>query len=140
MPECDLWKAAMLEELSAHQKAGTWSVEDVPSDVNIVGCRWVFKIKHDTGGNPICYKACLIAQGFSQIPGIDYLDTYAPVAKFATNRTLLAYAAHEDWEIDQIDIKAAYLNGDFEDGEVIWMSPPLGFASMYKGVCAVRLR
>lgn len=84
LPEREVWKAAMLEELSAHDKAGTWSVEDVPSEANVVGCRWVFKIKRDAQGNPVRYKARLVAQGFSQVLGVDYADTYAPTARLAT--------------------------------------------------------
>ena len=75
LPEKELWKNSMKEELDAHDKAGTWTIEDVPADANPVGCRWVFKIKRDANGNAIRYKSRLVAQGFSQIPGIDYFET-----------------------------------------------------------------
>lgn len=140
LPEKELWKNSMKEELDAHDKAGTWTIEDVPADANPVGCRWVFKIKRDANGNVIHYKSRLVAQGFSQIPGIDYFDTYAPTAKLATTRTLLAFAAFNDWELHQIDVKSAYLNGEFSEGEVVWMKPPPGFSNAYKGVRALRIR
>lgn len=138
-PERDLWMAAMKEELDSLTGAGTWAMEDVPSDANVVGCRWVFKIKRDAAGKPVRYKARLVAQGFSQVPGVDYFDTYAPVGKLTSIRVLLAYAAYHDWELEQIDVKSAYLNGDFEAGEVIWMRPPPGFGNLFKGVRALKL-
>jgi hypothetical protein len=71
-----------------------------------------------------------VAQGFSRIPGIDFNDTYAPVAKMASIHTILALAAYHDYEIHQVDVKNAYLNGEFEDGEVVYMKLPLGIELM----------
>jgi hypothetical protein len=72
------------------------------------------------------YCARLVAQGFSQIPGVDFLETYAPVAKMASMRVLFAMAARHNFEIHQVDVKGAYLNGEFEEGEVIYMRLPPG--------------
>jgi hypothetical protein len=83
-------------------------------------------LKKDLSGNITCYKACLVAQGFSQVPGIDFFDTYAPVAKMATIRTVLAFAARCDYKIHQVNIKNAFLNGKFEEKEVIYMKLPPG--------------
>jgi hypothetical protein len=90
----------------------------------VVGCRWVYALKRDAAGNIIRYKACLVAQGFSQVPGVDFFDTYAPVAKLALIRTALAYGAQRDYEIHQVDVKNAYLNTSFVDNEVIYMRQP----------------
>jgi len=75
-------------------------------------------------GNVIHYKVHLVAQGFSQVPGIDYFDTFMPVAKLAAIHSVLAMAAADDMEMHQIDIKGAYLNGELTNREVIYMSQP----------------
>ena len=93
----------------------------LPKGANIVGCRWVYTLKKDAMGNIVRYKARLVAQGFSQTPGVDFFDTYAPVAKMASVRTTLAKAAQCDDEIHQIDIKNAFLNAEFEEREVVYM-------------------
>jgi hypothetical protein len=67
-PDWLLWEKAIEEELEVLQKAGTWEVVDAPPDTNIVGSKWVFQVKKDAAGNVICYKARLMAQGFSQVP------------------------------------------------------------------------
>jgi Reverse transcriptase (RNA-dependent DNA polymerase) len=111
------------------KNAGTWELVDPPSGANIVGSKWVFRAKKDAAGNIARYKARLVAQGFSQVPGVDYFDTYAPVAKLASTRTVLALAARLDMEIHQIDIKGAYLNGELTPNEIIYMRQPPGYAS-----------
>ena len=75
------------------QKAGTWELVDPPQGANIVGSKWVFCTKKDAAGNVVCYKAHLVAQGFSQVPSVDYFDTYAPVAKLASIHTVLVLTA-----------------------------------------------
>ena len=114
----------MDEELSALEAHSTWKLADLPAGANLVGCRWTFIGKKDAASNIVRYKVCLIAQGFSQVPGVDFFDTYTPVTKMASIRATLAYAAHHDLEIHQVDIKNAYLNADFNDGEVIYMKQP----------------
>jgi hypothetical protein len=81
-------------------------------------------MKKDAAGNIICYKACLVAQGFLQVPGVDYFDMFAPIAKLASIRAALAMAGAEDMELHQIDIKGAYLNGELTTHEVIFMQKP----------------
>ncbi len=125
-PDWPRWKEAIDEELRALQEYETWEVDDLPPDGNLIGSRWVFALKKDAAGNIVCYKARLVAQGFSQIPGVDYFDTYAPVAKMASIRTFLALAAQFNYEIHQVDIKNAYLNGKFLDNKVIYMKQPPG--------------
>jgi transposase InsO family protein len=123
-----LWEKAIHEELETLRVAGTWVPEKAPHNANIVGCKWVFKAKKDAAGNVVRYKARLVAQGYSQVPGVDYFDTYAPVAKLPSVRTVLALANRQDMELHQVDIKGAYLNGDLTDDEVIYMRPPPGYA------------
>ena len=118
------WKEAMEEEKVALEAHGTWKVVTLPKGANVVGCHWTYAIKRDADGNIIRYKARLVAQGFSQTPGVDFFDTYAPVAKMAAVRTTLAKAARRDDEIHQIDIKNAFLNGEFEEREVVYMRLP----------------
>ena len=91
-PDWLLWEKAIQEELEMLCTAGTWHLEEPPHRANIIGSKWVFKAKKDATGNVIHYKAHLVAQGFSQIDGVDYDDTYAPVAKLASSHTIIAMA------------------------------------------------
>lgn len=136
----ELWKKAMEEELTMLGDTGTWGLVDPPSGVNIVGSKWVFKAKKDAAGNVVRYKARLVAQGFSQVPGVDYFDTFAPVAKLASIRAVLAIAAARNMEIHQIDIKGAFLNGKLTDDERIYMRQPPGFidSSFPRRVCHLK--
>ena len=115
------WKEVMDEEMGALEAHKTWEVVDAPKGMNIVGSHWTFVLKRDALGSIVRYKAQLVVQGFSQVQGIDFFDTYAPVAKMATIRTVLALAAHHDHKIHQVDIKNVFLNGAFEDNEMIYM-------------------
>lgn len=82
-PDWPLWEKAINEELEKLHQAGTWELTEPPADANIVSSKWVFCAKEDAAGNVIQYKACLVAQGFSQVLGINYFDTFMPVAKLA---------------------------------------------------------
>ena len=112
---------------------GTWKLEDLPKGRETVGCKWVFDIKHDHEGKISRYKARLVAQGYSQIPGMDYFETFAPVVRHDSLRAMLAIAAIQDLEIRQLDIKGAYLNGDLQ--EEIYMRQPEGFDDRSGRVC-----
>ena len=103
------------------QKMGTWKLIKPPPSVNIVGSKWTYKAKKDASGAIVYKKARLVAQGFSQVPGVDYFNTFAPVAHLASIRTVLALAAHLDMEAHQIDIKGAYLYGTLNPNKVIYM-------------------
>lgn len=139
-PDWPQWEQGIHEELATLEAAGTWELADLPPGANLVGSKWVFRAKKDAAGHVIRHKARLITQGFSQVPGVDYFDTYAPVANFSSIRTVLALSAHLDLELDQIDIKGAYLNGTLTDDEVIYMRQPPGFESSEhpKKVCRLR--
>lgn len=125
-PEWLHWQEVILEEVCTLEAHGTWRLEQPPPGANIVSCCWVFHAKKDAAGNIYRYRACLVAQGFSQVPGVDFFDTYAPVAKMASIQTLLAFAARHNFEVHQVDVKSAYLHGDFEENKVIYMSLPPG--------------
>jgi len=89
--------------------------------------KWVFEGKKDAVGNVVCYKAHLVAQGFSQVPGVNYFDTFVPVAKLASIHAVLAIAAAHNMEIHQINIKGAFLNRKLTDNKYIYMRQPSGF-------------
>jgi len=127
-PDWPLWEKAIEEELGVLKAAGTWELADAPEGANIVSSKWVFHVKKDAVGNVIHYKACLVAQGFSQVPSIDYFDMFAPVAHLASIRAVLTIAAVEDFEIHQIDIKGAYLNGVLTSDKVLFMRQPPSYA------------
>ena len=126
-PDWPAWEKAIREELDVLQAAETWETVSEPAGANIIDSKWVFRAKKDAAGVVVRYKARLVAQGFSQVPGVDYFDTFAPVACLASIRTVLAIAAAEDLEIHQIDIKGAYLNGELTNDEKIYMKQPLGY-------------
>ena len=89
----------------------------------------MFCAKKDAAGHVVCHKACLVAQGYSQVEGIDYFDTFAPVATLVSIRTVLAMAAQSNLELHQINIKGSYLNRMLTNDEVIYMWQPPGFES-----------
>jgi len=120
------WKLAAEEELDAHSRNGTWELCDLPQGRKAIGCRWVFKVKHKADGSIESYKARLVAKGFSQRPGFDFNETFAPTAKFAAIRTILAIAALEDLHLHSIDISHAFINGDLD--EEVYMQQPEGFS------------
>jgi len=106
------WKEAMLEEMRALEKNRTWELVDLSQGKQPVGCKWVFTIKHTHEGKVERYKARLVAKGFTQTYGIDYDETFAPVAKMNSVRTLISCAVNLDWNIYQMDVKNTFLHGD----------------------------
>jgi hypothetical protein len=120
------WDEAVNKELTALKDAGTWSIVEKPEGVNVIGCKWVFRIKWNADGEIDKYKARLVAKGYSQVYGVDYYDTYAPVACLASLRTITAIATRNDWDIDVFDFHSAFLNGKLDPSEVIYMQIPPG--------------
>ena len=108
--------------------------------MNIIGSKWVFKAKKDAIGFIACLKAHLVAQGFSQIGGVNYDDTYAPVARLASSRAIIAMANHLDLLLHQVDIKGAYLNGELNDNEVLYMHHPPSYKPHDAGTCVLCLK
>jgi hypothetical protein len=107
-----LWQQAMADELDALHKTHTWDMTTLPSGKSAVGCKWVYKIKTRTDGSVERYKARLVARVFTQEYGIDYEETFAPVARLTSVRSLLAVAAVRHWPLFQMDVKNAFLNSD----------------------------
>ncbi|TFY76085.1 hypothetical protein EWM64_g7924 [Hericium alpestre] len=132
-----MWESAIEDELRRLDMMGTWRLTDKPPGANVIGSKWVFKIKCNATGAISKYKACLVVQGFSQILGINYTDTFVPIAKLSSICILALLAARFNWELHQMDVKNAYLNGDLE--EEIYMKQPPGFAAAgaEKKVCAL---
>jgi transposase InsO family protein len=136
-PEWPEWQAAMDEEYRQHLEMGTWELVEPVAGRRPIGCRWVFAKKFDESGKLTKYKARLVAQGFSQIPGIDYTDNYAPVARLDAVRTCIALSAIKKWTMRQLDIKGAYLNGVLE--EELYMHQPDGFNDGSGRICKLKL-
>jgi len=110
-----LWKQAIKEEVAAHKKLGTWSkTKGRNKQHKAVKTRFVFDIKHDAEGKKTRYKARLVAQGFNQVPGRDFDETWAPVPNAATSRALFAVAAAKGWEVHHVDVKTAFLNATMD--------------------------
>ena len=116
----------MKEEIEKLIRRGTWKIVPKPEGVNIVGSKWVFRLKKDANGNVTQHRARLVAQGFTQVHGIDFDDTFALITQMVSIRTVLALSARYDWEIHQVDVKSAYLYGELNENEVIYMKPPPG--------------
>jgi hypothetical protein len=138
-PEWPQWERAIQEELATLKTAGTWRLEEPPPGANIIGSKWVFKAKKDAAGNIARYKARLVAQGFSQIGGVDYDDTFALVAKLASSCTIIAMANRLNMELHQVDIKGAYLNGVLTSNEVLYMQHPPSYKPPDAGGHVLRL-
>jgi hypothetical protein len=126
-PDRPMWEAGIKEEWATLKAAGTWELVDKLDGVNVVGSKWVFRARKDAAGKIVRYKARLVAQRFSQVPRVDYFDTYAPAAKLTSIHAVLAMAAALDLELHQIDFKGAYLNGELTDDEHIDMRQPLEY-------------
>ncbi|KAI5355535.1 hypothetical protein L3X38_008430 [Prunus dulcis] len=121
----EAWGKAMTEEILMIEKNSTWELVDRPSSKPIVGVKWIFKIKLNLDGSIQKHKARLVAKGYTQKPGIDFNETFAPVARLDTIRTLIALAAQKGWKLWQLDVKSAFLNGVLE--EEVYLDQPDGF-------------
>jgi transposase InsO family protein len=126
-PDWPKWQEAIQKELKSLEKMGTYQLVKRPPGANIVDSRWVFRIKKNAAGEIDKYKARLVAKGFTQIYGVDYYETYAPVARLTSFRLLLALAARNGWTVDNFDFDSAYLNSKLGDDEVIYLEQPAGY-------------
>ena len=129
------WTKAMNEEMEALQKNNTWELCQLPKGKKKVGCKWVFTVKLKADGSIDRYKARLVAKGYTQKYGVDYQETFAPVAKMNTIRILISIAVNRDWALQQFDVKNAFLNGDLE--EEVYMELPPGVK--IKSVCETKV-
>ena len=119
------WVDAMNCELAALELNGTWEITDLPPGKAAIDCKWLFKTKFKPDGTVERFKSRLVILGCRQVLGVDYGDTFAPVAKMATVRTLLAVAALQNWLVVQMDVTNAFLHGDLH--EEVFMEFPLGY-------------
>ena len=115
----------MRDEFDALQRQQTWSLVPPPAGHNIIGCRWVYKLKRTSDGSISRYKARLVAKGFHQKPGLDFDETFSPVVKPPTVRIVLSLAAQHQWPLRQLDISNAFLHGFLK--EDVFMVQPPGF-------------
>ncbi|RVW50569.1 Retrovirus-related Pol polyprotein from transposon TNT 1-94 [Vitis vinifera] len=123
--ESELWYNAMKDEMSSMRCNDVWDLVELLNGVKTIGCKWVFKTKKDSSGNIERYKARLVAKGFTQKEGIDYTETFSPVSKKDSLRIILALVAHFDLELQQMDVKTTFLNGELD--EEVYMKQPEGF-------------
>ncbi|KAK1699232.1 hypothetical protein QYE76_015929 [Lolium multiflorum] len=123
------WVEAMHEELNNFKRNKVWTLVKKPKECrNVIGTKWIFKNKQDEFENIVRNKARLVAQGFSQVEGIDFGETYAPVARLESIRILLAYASHHNFKLQQMDVKSAFLNGPLH--EEVYVKQPPGFEDL----------
>ncbi|KAK0588036.1 hypothetical protein LWI29_033216 [Acer saccharum] len=122
------WQQAMLEKMNSLEKNQTWSLVRKPEKQKVIACRWLYKIKEGVEQNDLVrYKARLVAKGFTQKEGIDYNEIFSPVMKYKTIRIILALVSFYNLELEQLDVKTAFLYGGLD--ETIYMSQPEGFES-----------
>ncbi|KAK4390398.1 Retrovirus-related Pol polyprotein from transposon TNT 1-94 [Sesamum angolense] len=133
-----VWVQAMEEEIKMIEKNNTWELADRPKDKEVIGVKWIYKTKLNADGSIQKHKARLVAKGYSQLPGIDYIETFAPVARLDTIRALIAIAANKKWKIYQMDVKSAFLNGYID--EEIYVEQPQGFIAKGSEEKVLRLK
>lgn len=132
------WQDAMTVEYNALVKNGTWSLVPCPTNVNVMGCKWIYRTKRKSDGSIERHKARLVAQGFSQQEGKDFFETFSPVVKPTTIRLVLSIALSNQWCLRQLDINNAFLNCELS--EVVYMRQPKGFEDSHhpNHVCQLR--
>lgn len=135
-PDEEEWRISIQSEIDSLLKNETFDIIDRPDNVNVVNCRWVFSIKNDKNGNPAKYKSRLVAKGFTQEYMVDYNETYAPVARIATFRLMLAFANEHNLLVHHMDVTTAFLNGDLDT--VIYMKVPPGIKHKPNQVCRLK--
>ncbi|KAL0405356.1 UNVERIFIED_CONTAM: hypothetical protein Slati_3849500 [Sesamum latifolium] len=113
--DSDKWLEAMKSKMDSMSSNQVWTLVDPPKSVKPVGCKWVYKRKLGADGKVTVFKAKLIAKGYTQRPRIDFEETYSPVVMAKSIRILFAIAAWYDYEIWQMDVKTAFLNGFIEE-------------------------
>lgn len=127
------WKFAMQEELDSLAENNTWELVDLPEDRKAIENRWVYKVKRNAEGKIERFKARLVVKGFSQKSGIDYHETFSPVVRWDTIRSVISIAASENLKLAQFDVKCAFLYGELS--EEIYMKQPQGYEDDTERVC-----
>lgn len=130
------WIDAMRDEYDALIKNNTWKLVERPQGVNVVDNRWIFKVKMNPDNTIERYKARLVARGFTQQYGIDYYETFSPVVRFTSIRSILAMVAQKNMHMMQFDVKTAFLNGELDEN--VYMEQPVGFNDNTRKVCKLK--
>lgn len=130
------WKLAMDDELNSLRKNGTWELVKPPPDQHIIDNKWVFKVKQKPDGSLDRYKARLVVRGFDQVHGVDYSETFSPVVKYTSVRSIFALAAAQKMKLKQFDIKTAFLYGDLKEN--VYMRQPIGYEDGTSNVCKLK--
>jgi hypothetical protein len=120
------WIDAMDKEMQSILKNETWELVKLSTGKKPIGLKWVYKLKRNSDGEVVKHKARLVGKGYVQKQDIDFEEVFAPVARLDTVRLLMAYAANNGWKIHRLDVKSAFLHGDFE--EEVYVSQPEGYA------------
>ena len=115
----------MTEEYQSILKNDMWDIVLRPEEKSVVTSKWIYKIKHAADGSVEKYKARFVARGFSQVEGINYEETFAPVARYTSIHTIIDLAASMDWKLHQMDVKTTFINGEIE--EEVYNEQPDGF-------------
>ena len=125
----------MEEEISAFLLNHTWELVSCPPGKRIVGYRWIYTMKAHLDGTVDRLKARLVAKGYTQIYGLDFSDTFSPIAKLTSMRILIALAATYQWSISQLDVTNVFLHGDLADK--VYIEQPPGFVAQgeFRLVC-----
>ena len=132
------WLDAMHEELNNLERCKVWKLVERPKECrNVIGTKWIFKNKQDESGIVVRNKARLVAQGYSQVEGIDYGETYAPVARLESIHILLAYSTHHNFKLQQMDVKSAFLYGPLK--EEVYVKQPPRFEEIGRASCRERV-
>ncbi len=132
------WDNAMDEEMATLDVNATWELVVLPKDKKTIGCKWVYKVKHNADGCVSRYNARLVAKGYAQTYGINYEETYSPVAKMTTVRAIIAMATVKGWSLHQMDVKNVFLHGDLQ--EELYMEQPPGYVDQTHPNLVCRLK
>lgn len=134
--QCSEWRKAMDSEIQSHSENGTWVLAELPKGAKAIPCKWVFRVKTNPDGSLEKFKARLVIKGYSQRQGVDFDQTFSPVAKMSTIRSVLSIASSEDMHLAQFDVSTAFLYGELE--ETIYMKQPEGYNDDSGKVCLLK--
>jgi hypothetical protein len=119
------WNNAMDEKIATLDVNATWELVVLPKDKKAIGCKWVYKVKHNADGSMSGYKARLVAKGYAQTYGIDYEETYSLIAKMTTIRAIIVIVTTKGWSLHQMDVKNGFFHGDLQ--KEVYMEQPPGY-------------